>query len=190
MISFVFRWRLIENETTSLRNTHRVPLERASHGLNSVDSYGIEGVTPGLLWVIPTKHSGMVTISLLSCGRTSNAATRHKFPSPASAQCSSGDFLILVQVPWSKDLSVSFSEMSLVFGPVYDLRVGSHEAERVMIPRLEVQGGDSLDGSRKFTCFCEAVFCLGIVLFVRHHRVALRGLSGTDYDVLLLFQCE
>ena len=64
MISFVFRWRLIENETISLWKTQRVLLEWASYGLDSVVSCGIEGVTPDLLWVIPTKHSEMVTISL------------------------------------------------------------------------------------------------------------------------------
>ena len=64
MISFVFRWRLIENETISLWKTQRVLLEWASCGLDSVVSCGIEGVTPDLLWVIPTKHSEMVTISL------------------------------------------------------------------------------------------------------------------------------
>ena len=52
------------------------------------------------------------------------------------------------------------------------------------------QGGDGLDVSRKFTRLSEAVPRSGIVLFVRHRRVALRGHSGTDYDVLLVGQYE
>ena len=39
-------------------------LKWASYGLDSVVSCGIECVTPDLLWVIPTKHSEMVKISL------------------------------------------------------------------------------------------------------------------------------
>ena len=63
-ISFVFTWRLIENETISLWKTQRVLIEWASYGLDSVVNCGIEGFTSDLLWVIPTKHSEMVTISL------------------------------------------------------------------------------------------------------------------------------
>ena len=111
MISFVFSWRLIENETMPLWKTQRVLLECASYGLDSVVSCGIESVTPDLLWIIPTKHSEMVAISLrIVVWKDIYVATsRRELPSLM------GVSLILVQVSSSTDLSVTFSKMSLVF---------------------------------------------------------------------------
>ena len=111
MISFVFRWRLIENETFSFGKLRGCYL----NGLLMASILSVAGWRASLQIFSgsfrPSTLRWTRSASRLSCGRASNVATsRRDFPRLPSLM---GVSLILVQVSSTTDLSVTFSKMSL-----------------------------------------------------------------------------
>ena len=136
MISFVFTQRLIENEMKpfplrKLRGCCLNGLLRASILSSVAGSRASLQVFSGSFR--PSTLRWSRSASGLSCRRTSDVATsRREFPRLPSLM---GVSLILVQVSSSTDLSVSFSQMSLVFCS----KSSSWESHPPMVYHLRVE---------------------------------------------------